>query len=92
MTVKGVAQTFATRNRFVSGEYLSLSLVKGPFSHLSGEWRFSPLGEDGCKATLSLGFEFSSSFLSAAFRRGFTGIADKLIFDFTARADDVYGA
>lgn len=90
--VSGVTQTFTTRNRFVPGELLTLSLVEGPFRNLAGEWRFDPLGDDGSKVTLVLDFNFSSRVLSSAFRRGFTHIADKLVNDFCKRADDVYGA
>ena len=89
--VSGVTQTFTTRNRFVPGQLLTLSLVEGPFRNLAGEWRFDPLGDDGSKVTLVLDFNFSSRVLSSAFRRGFTHIADKLVNDFCKRADDVYG-
>ena len=43
------------------------------------------------KVTLVLSFDFSSSVLSSAFRRGFALVADKLVYDFGKRADDVYG-
>ena len=89
--VSGVSQVFTTRNRFVSGERLSMSLVDGPFSRLSGDWLFDPLGEDGSKVTLALEFDFSSRVLSSAFRRGFAHVADRLVSDFCKRADDVYG-
>lgn len=89
--VSGMRQTFTTRNRFVPGEQLTMSLVEGPFRRLSGEWRFVQLGDDGCKITLLLEFDFSSRVLSSAFRRGFTHIADKLVSDFCRRADAVYG-
>lgn len=89
--VSGVTQEFTTRNRFVPGELLTLSLVEGPFRNLSGEWRFQPLGDDGSKITLALDFNFSSRLLSSAFRRGFTHVADKMVSEFCSRADDVYG-
>jgi ribosome-associated toxin RatA of RatAB toxin-antitoxin module len=89
--VSGVTQTFTTRNRFVPGERLTLSLVEGPFRQLSGEWLFEPLGTVGSKITLVLSFDFSSRVLSSAFRRGFTHIADRLVLEFSKRADDIYG-
>ena len=89
--IAGLDHSFTTRNRFVSGEQLTLSLVDGPFSHLSGEWKFKPLGDDGSKVMLLLNFDFSSSMLSSAFRRGFAQVADKLVHDFGKRADQVYG-
>lgn len=90
--VSGVTQSFTTRNRFEPGRRLTLSLVEGPFQKLSGEWLFEPLGDDGSKITLRLGFDFSSRVLSSAFRRGFTHIADRLVQDFCQRADRIYGA
>jgi hypothetical protein len=71
--------------------YPTLSLVDGPFQHLSGEWLFDPLGDKGSKVTLVLNFDFSSRVLSSAFRRGFTRIADRLVYEFSKRADDIYG-
>jgi len=38
-----------------------------------------------------LNFDFSSSVLSSAFRTGFAHVADKLVYDFGRRADEVYG-
>jgi len=90
--VSGITQTFTTRNRFVPGEQLTLSLVDGPFKHLSGEWLFERLSDQGSKVTLVLSFDFSSTVLSSAFRRGFTRIADRLVLEFSKRADDVYGS
>jgi len=89
--VGGLVTSFTTRNRFDPGECLTMSLVDGPFSHLSGEWTFTQLGEQGCKVTLGMSFDFSNSILSSAFRKGFAHIANKLVFEFGKRADVVYG-
>ena len=89
--ISGITQTFTTRNRFVPGERLTLSLVEGPFKQLSGEWLFEPLGSMGSKITLVLSFDFSSRMLSSAFRRGFAHIADHMVNEFSKRADVVYG-
>jgi ribosome-associated toxin RatA of RatAB toxin-antitoxin module len=89
--VGGIVTSFTTRNRFVTGELLTLALVDGPFSHLTGEWQFKALGEEGSKVTLGMNFDFSSSIISSAFRRGFAHIADKLVSDFAKRADSIYG-
>jgi len=92
VSIGGLKQSFTTRNRLVPGELLTLSLVDGPFRHLAGEWRFDSLTAQGSKVSLCLSFEFSSSLLSSAFRRGFARVADKLVLDFSRRADQVYGA
>jgi ribosome-associated toxin RatA of RatAB toxin-antitoxin module len=91
VSIGGLRQTFTTRNRLVPGELLTLSLVEGPFRHLAGEWQFDALAENGSKVSLRLSFDFNSSLLSAAFRRGFARVADKLVNDFSRRADQVYG-
>jgi ribosome-associated toxin RatA of RatAB toxin-antitoxin module len=89
--VSGITQAFTTRNRFVPGERLTMSLVDGPFRRLAGEWLFDQLGNEGSKVTLILNFDFSSKVLSSAFRRGFTHIADRLVHEFSKRADAIYG-
>lgn len=89
--VSGITQKFTTRNRLVPGQQLSMSLVEGPFRHLSGDWLFEQLGGDGSKVTLVLNFDFSSKLLYSTFRRGFTHIADHMVSEFCQRADDVYG-
>lgn len=90
VSLAGLRQDFTTRNRLERGQRLSMSLVDGPFRRLSGEWRFIALGDTGCKITLDLAFDFSSSVLSAAFRRGFSNVADRLVADFVRRAEAVY--
>jgi ribosome-associated toxin RatA of RatAB toxin-antitoxin module len=90
VSLGGLRHAFTTRNRLEPAERLTLSLVDGPFRQLSGEWRFQPLGEQGCKIALELAFDFSSSMLSAAFRRGFSNVADRLVADFCRRADALH--
>ena len=91
LRVSGLTHAFTTRNRFVPAERLTMSLVEGPFRRLSGEWLFEQLGEAGSKVTLGLTFDFSNRVLSSAFQRGFTHVADRLVSDFSKRADDVFG-
>lgn len=91
IALAGISQTFTTRNRLDPPETLAMSLVEGPFRRLSGEWRFQPLGEQGCKIGLMLSFEFANALLSAAFRRSFSGVADRLVTDFCKRAETIYG-
>lgn len=87
----GLERSFITRNQFDSAERIGIELVEGPFQDLQGEWRFTPLGTEGCKISLRLQFEFSSQMLSGAFRHGFANVANRLVTDFCTRADVVYG-
>ncbi|GAA0561097.1 type II toxin-antitoxin system RatA family toxin [Halomonas salifodinae] len=87
----GIEQSFTTRNDLHAPERIELSLVHGPFRRLQGRWLFTPMGEDACKVSLELEFEFASRLLGMAFGRLFQQVAGQLVDSFTRRADDVYG-
>ena len=86
----GVKQWFTTANVLERGRSIEMSLVEGPFSHLSGGWSFTELTEDACKIELKLDFVFSSKLAEMAFGRVFNSIATNMVNAFTARAKDVY--
>ncbi len=90
VSVAGVSQKFTTRNQLLPGESLVLSLVDGPFKNLTGTWLFKTLEPSACKVSLCLDFDFRPGLISAAFQRGFKGIADRLVQEFCLRADEVY--
>jgi len=87
--VAGIEQKFMTRNELAPPERLGLALVEGPFRSLTGEWRFTALGEQGCKVSLSLDFDFSPGLISVAFQSGFRKIASHLLMEFCKRADEL---
>lgn len=87
----GVEQTITTRNDLFAPERIELSLVKGPFKRLKGRWLFTPMGDNACKVSLEMEFEFASRLLSMAFGRLFQQIAGQLVDAFTKRADELYG-
>jgi len=90
LAIAGIRRRIKTRNELVPGARLTLSLDEGPFQRFSGEWKFSDLGM-GSRVELSLGFEFDNPVLVAAFSRGFVNVANRMIDDFTRRADQIYG-
>ncbi|MDP3535721.1 type II toxin-antitoxin system RatA family toxin [Halomonas sp. M1] len=87
----GVEQTITTRNDLFAPERIEMSLVKGPFKRLTGRWLFIPMGEDACKVSLEMDFEFSNRLLGMAFGKLFQQIAGQLVDAFTKRADELYG-
>ena len=87
----GLRQQFTTRNRFSRSERLDMELVEGPFDVLLGQWRFQPLGGDGCKVELDLKFDFNSNLANLALGKVFEHAADTLVDAFCARADVLYG-
>lgn len=88
----GIRKSFTTRNRKQADKMIEIRLVDGPFHHLEGFWRFTPLGDGAaCKVALDLEFELSTPLAGIAFGPVFTRIADSLVDSFTRRADDLHG-
>jgi Oligoketide cyclase/lipid transport protein len=90
----GIHQTFTTRNEHVPGREVRMTLVKGPFSQLEGQWKFIPLGGDeqrACKVELEMHYGFDNAALSALVGPVFDKIAGSLVDAFVKRAEQVYG-
>ncbi len=81
---------FTTRNRNVRPSGITLALVEGPFSELEGEWRLSPLGDDGSKLELSMQFGFSSPLKDMLLGAVFEQTCNALVDAFIARAEELY--
>ena len=86
----GLSQSFTTRNRLSPPDGVTLELVDGPFTALSGAWALQALGEEGCKISMQLQFEFNSRVMNAALGQVFTGAVDKMVEAFCQRADQLY--
>ncbi len=87
----GVEKAFTTCNRIQRNKMIEVRLVEGPFKRLNGFWRFDPLGEQACKVSLDLEFEFASRVLSMVVGPVFHQIANSLVDSFLKRAVEVYG-
>lgn len=97
----GLRQSFTTRNTHVEGRAVHLSLVKGPFSSLEGQWNFVPLlapgaaadalPERACRVELSLQYGFDNGALGLLVGPVFDKIAGSLVDAFVKRAEQVYG-
>lgn len=86
-----VSKSFTTRNALVEPESIDIELVGGPFRHLAGGWRFSDLGESGCKVSLELEFQFDSRLADMMLGRFFEDTCNSLVLAFTKRAEAVFG-
>jgi ribosome-associated toxin RatA of RatAB toxin-antitoxin module len=92
VTIAGVTQRFTTLNTLEPGRRVGMNLFEGPFKNLHGEWRFTQLGEEGCRIALELDFEMSGGVMASMFGKGFGKIANRLVEDFCRRAEQVYAA
>jgi len=89
--IAGVSAQLVTRNHFQPHEAVLLQLHDGPFEHFQGAWHFHGFGEVGCKVILSMAFQLHQQLFSRAMQLGFKRIADRLIQDFSRRAEQLYG-
>ena len=85
----GVHQTFTTTNILVPNERIDLALVSGPFSKLTGEWRFKALGEAGCKVEFELNYSFEG-LIGHLIAPVFDRIAATFVDAFVRRADELH--
>ncbi len=86
----GVRQTFTTRNALLANERIDLALVSGPFSRLSGQWRFTQLGDLGCKVEFELNYAFEG-LIGVVIAPVFERIAATFVDSFVKRADALHG-
>lgn len=81
---------FTTRNRLEPPRRIVMERVDGPFTRLTGNWSFEPLGEAACKVTLTLDFELAG-LVGTALAFGFQGLADRMVEDFCREAQRLHG-
>ncbi len=86
----GFQKAFSTRNQLEHGRKMTVALLDGPFSHLTGEWHFLALRDDASKISLDLEFELSGKLASLAFGAVFNQICNTMVSSFTQRAKEVY--
>lgn len=86
----GIRKSFTTHNRLQKNKMIEIRLVEGPFHHLQGFWRFDALGEDACKVSLDLDFEFSGQLVNKAIGPLFHQIANTLVDSFCRQAAQIH--
>ena len=89
INMSGMRQRFTTLNRMKPGREISMELVDGPFEVLSGQWRFIPIVEQGCKVELDLNFRFKSGLASRIITPIFSQIANTMVDSFCTRAREL---
>ncbi len=84
-------QSFTTSNELHPPETIEMRLVDGPFSRFQGRWEFRQLGDEGCRISMNLRFDFDSRMMNVALGKVFNSAADRLVEAFCQRADTLYG-
>lgn len=85
----GLHQSFTTNNALTPNEHIALRLVSGPFSKLSGDWRFTQIRDLGCRVEFELRYAFDG-ILGAIVAPVFDRIAATFVDAFVQRADQLY--
>ena len=86
----GIKADFATENAKEAPHWMNIALRDGPFRRLDGSWRFTALGDDGCKVEFKLHYEFSSKVLEKVLGPVFGFIVNTFVDSFVKRAHHVY--
>jgi ribosome-associated toxin RatA of RatAB toxin-antitoxin module len=86
----GIRLHFSTDNVNRPPESIVITLKDGPFRHLHGEWRFTPLGASACRVDFEFAWEIASSRLEPVVGPVFGHIANTFIDAFVRRAEAVH--
>jgi ribosome-associated toxin RatA of RatAB toxin-antitoxin module len=87
----GIKQSFTTRNKKKSPQWMSMELVDGPFKKLNGMFTFKALSDDACKVILELDFEVAGKILGLTLTPVFKQAANTMVDAFVNRANALYG-
>ena len=82
---------FTTRNELKPDSEIRMQLLHGPFRHLNGLWRFTPIGEKGSKVQFHVEFEFKNRLTATAFNAVFESLCGTIVEAFVTRAKQTYG-
>jgi ribosome-associated toxin RatA of RatAB toxin-antitoxin module len=86
--LRGVRQSFTTRNENRPAESIDMRLERGPFRAFSAAWRFSALGPGSCEIAFTLEYELASRTLARLLEPLFDRIADTMVDAFSRRAEE----
>ncbi len=87
-----VNERFSTRVvRDPGARQINVKLIRGPFRHLTNQWRFEP-HDHGTEVVFDIDFEFKSRMLEALLAANFERTVIRLINCFEERAKALYGA
>ena len=88
---RGIRTSFMTVNKNRPAESVTVELVDGPLSALSGGWTFTPLEPRRSRVRLHLEYGFRSRVLETLFSPLFSVVFDRFADRFIERAKTHYG-
>jgi ribosome-associated toxin RatA of RatAB toxin-antitoxin module len=90
ISVGRIKKIFTTLNTMRKGISINMTLIKGPFKELNGQWIFQDNSEGGSTVSLEMQFEFKNKLLKYTFGTAFKKAIDSLVDAFIERANVIY--
>ena len=87
--LRGIRQSFTTRNENRPGESIEMRLEAGPFRAFSAAWRFRALSADSSEIEFTLEYELAGRALARLLEPLFDRIADTMVDAFSRRAEEL---
>ncbi|MCX8601257.1 MULTISPECIES: type II toxin-antitoxin system RatA family toxin [unclassified Gilliamella] len=86
----GFKKSFTTLNQLNEPNSIDLTLLEGPFKHLTGQWLFTPIEQNRSKISFRLDFEFKNKLLDLTFTPVFKEVMTNMVNAFSQRARQIY--
>lgn len=86
----GITQSITTRNTLDAPHRMHMHLIKGPFKHFEGDWRFVDRGDGQCEVSLEIQFKLSNPLLSFALSNWLENNANDQVEALCERARQIY--
>lgn len=90
ISFKHFTESYVSRVVMVPHESIEATLLRGPFTHLTNRWRFTPEA-GGTRIEFFLDFAFRSRLLEKLLSGLFARATEKMVTAFKERADALYG-
>ncbi len=88
--VRGLEDSFVTRNRMEPARSIHIEMLEGPFRQLRGSWSFLPLDERASKVRLDMSVDFGSRVLESVLAPWIDRAVNDVLDAFTSRAKVLY--
>lgn len=85
------SESYVSRVKLHAPDAIDVALVRGPFEHLTNNWKFTPRPDGGTIIDFSLDFKFRSRILEKLIGSLFSKATAKMVTAFKVRADSLYG-
>ncbi|WP_294832658.1 type II toxin-antitoxin system RatA family toxin [uncultured Gilliamella sp.] len=86
----GFKKSFTTLNQLNEPNSIDITLLEGPFKHLTGQWLFTPIEQNRSKISFRLDFEFKNKLLDLTFTPVFKEVMTNMVNAFSQRARQIY--